>query len=91
VGKDIYREDLKVKERTAIGLISFVPFLAIIFQFGSFLSILSLTGGVFLAATGLIICWMYSAVHPGKNRVELAVIHVIFIAVMVFEIASFLK
>ncbi len=91
VGKDIYREDLKVKERFAIGLISVVPFLAIVIQFGSFLSVLSLTGGVFLAATGILICWMYSTVHPGKNRVELAVIQLVFLSVMIFEIVSFIR
>lgn len=73
-GRDMLMRDLSVSERSAKGWIAFVPFMFILFQFGTFLKILSITGGIFLAAMAYLVTWCYAMVFPDKHRGELVLI-----------------
>lgn len=91
VGKDILTEDIKLNSRLAFILMAFVPFFFVIFQIGSFLTILSITGGVFLAGTGLLICWMYLKLFPKSAGWELRVIQLLLVVTIIYEVLSNFK
>lgn len=88
-GRDMLERDLDVSERSAKGWIAFVPFLFILFDFGSFLTILSVTGGVFLAAMAYLVTWCYAMVFRDKNRGELLFIRRILTIGILSEIVVF--
>lgn len=90
VAKDLYVCDLKVNNRLAMGLVLVVPLIFIFFQLGTFLTLLSFTGGVFLAGTGVLICWMYRAMFPEKHILEGYIIQFLLFITMGFEIYNFL-
>ena len=88
-GRDMLMRDLDVTERSAKGWIAFVPFVFLLFEFGSFLMILSLTGGVFLAAMAYLITWCYALVFPDKKRSELFMIRRVLTIGILSEIIVF--
>lgn len=88
IGKETLFKDVHLNERTAIGVMTFAPFLFILFRVGSFLEILSFTGGVFIGALGMMICQAYARVFPHKHSYEVLFIQLIFLACIVLEIFS---
>ncbi len=88
IGRETLIKDVRFHERTAIGVMAFVPFLFILFRIGSFLEVLSFTGGVFIAAVGMMICQAYARVFPKKRAFEVLFIQLIFLACIVLEIFS---
>lgn len=88
IGKETLVKDVRLNQRTAIGVMAFVPFIFILFRVGSFLEVLSFTGGVFIAAVGMMICQAYATVFPQKRSFEVLFIQLIFLACIVLEIFS---
>jgi amino acid permease len=88
IGRETLLKDVRLNERTAIGLMAFVPFFFILFRVGSFLEVLSFTGGVFIATVGIMICQAYAKVFPQKRTFEVLFIQLIFLACIMLEIFS---
>ena len=86
ITKDIFVKDIKFPEKGALGLVTIVPFLAIFFHFDGFMKVLSLTGGVFLGAVGLLISWMYQTLYPDRNVIERILIQLLLLGGIAFEL-----
>lgn len=89
VGKDMLENDLHVPDKAATLIIAGVAFLAVVFQIGSFVDVLSFTGGVFLGGAGLFVLGMYSHLYPTKHKLETGILQLVLVAGMFLEILTY--
>ncbi|MFW5703472.1 MAG: aromatic amino acid transport family protein [Patescibacteria group bacterium] len=87
--RDMLKQDLGTNYTTAKGLIAFVPFVVLLFQVGSFISMLSLTGAIFIGGMCLMVTLSYQAVFPHKHFWEIQVIQLLLVIGVIVEVLSF--
>ena len=89
VAYDLLHKDLKVEKKTAIAATHALPMVLFIAGMHNFMSVLSLTGGVFLGYVVLIITAMYRKKFPKKHKLLIFTIQGVFLLGICLEIWNF--
>lgn len=89
VAFDLLHKDLKVERLTALAITHALPLLLFIIGMNSFMSVISLTGGVFLGYIVLIITAMYRKKFPNKHSLLIPIIQGTFLIGICLEIWHF--
>jgi tyrosine-specific transport protein len=87
--KESLMYDVKIKSRDAFIISCFTPFILFLFGFKSFISILSVTGGVLLGISGILILLMYKKI--GGKKIIIYPLSLIFLLGVIYEIVYFLR
>ncbi|MCR4326219.1 MAG: hypothetical protein NUV52_01020, partial [Candidatus Roizmanbacteria bacterium] len=78
VGYDLFTKDLGFKPFHAKLLIIAIPLLLFVMGISQFSLIVGVTGGVFLAAIGMLIMEMYHTVFPARHTVAVRFLQGVF-------------
>lgn len=91
VGYDLFNKDLNIPKRTSLLAIVCIPLVLFLAGLQSFMSIISLTGGVFLGGTALLIAIMYKKRFPGKHGILIPIIEMIFLLGIIIQVWLFFQ
>ena len=89
IGLDIYETlelDLKIPHWLRMGIVIFIPLLLYFAGLNSFIGLISLVGGVFLALEGILIIWIWLKATNRRISLPVALLAFIFVMALVYEI-----
>ena len=90
VAYDVFDKDLHFSKPDAIKLTLAVPVFFFLMGVKSFMTVISVTGGVFLALMAVVILEMYKKLFPHSTKLLILVLELVFILGAVAEIVSLL-
>ncbi len=90
VAYDLFNKDLLFGKKESLLLSLAVPFFFFIIGVNDFMTVISVTGGVFLGGIVVIICRMYQKKFPGQNTLFINLIQAVFFLGVVAEILAVL-
>ena len=88
--KKVLWYDLKIKKNLAWAITCFVPLFFFLIGLKSFISVISVVGGVMLGIDGILILLMYKKIKPRKKFLIYPLV-LIFLAGIIYEIVYFIK
>lgn len=86
--KEIFCYDLKIKKNLAWVLACFIPFFIFLIGLKSFITVISLIGGVMLGIDGILILLMYKKIKPRKIFL-IYLLTLIFLGGIIYELINF--
>ncbi len=88
--KKVFWYDLKIEKNLAWAITCFIPLILFLIGIKSFISVISLLGGVMLGIDGILILLMYQKIKPEKKLFIYPLIFV-FLTGIVYQIIYFVK